>query len=69
MISFKQNRGITGTIKGVTVVNGHFADSETGEFFDLADMLEKVYGSGEVFDIKTTQKKDEDIDVEMGGEE
>ena len=61
MISFKRSDNIQGKIKNIVVTGDmKFADSETGERIDLAEILFTVF-DGEPFDMAVAQKKDKDV--------
>lgn len=63
MASFKKSISTNGTFKFLAVENGNFIDTETGEEIDVAGIIESALGSGQVFDMKISQKDDVDIDV------
>ena len=64
MASFKKNTSINGTFKNVGIVGDALVDAGTNEEIDLIAILRSVYGESTPFDIKTSTKVDEDIDVE-----
>lgn len=61
MAEFKRSVNTTGKFKGISVIDGNFLYSDTGEAIDVARILEEVYGSGQPFDLSTTQKSDDAI--------
>lgn len=63
MASFKKSISTNGTFKYMTVQNGNFVSTETGDIIDVAGIIESALGSGQVFDIKITQKDDVELDV------
>lgn len=62
MIEVKKTTKYDGKLKGVHIVDNNIVDSE-GEIIDLVSVLSKVYGEG-FFDLSTTAKEEEIIDVE-----
>ena len=62
MAQFKKSRTLKGTFKNVIIHEGVLMDEETGEAIDFISILSEVYGAN-AFDIATTLKTDEDIDV------
>ena len=62
MIEIKKTTKYDGKLKGVHIVDGNIIDAE-GEIIDLVSVLSKVYGEG-FFDLSTTAKEEEIIDVE-----
>lgn len=63
MAQFKKSRTLKGTFKNVVINEGMLMDEETGEAIDIVSILSQVYGSN-AFDITTSLKADEDINVE-----
>ena len=66
MIEVKKTTKYDGKLKGVHIVDNNIVDSE-GEIIDLVSVLSKVYGEG-FFDLSTTAKEEEIIDVEEAEE-
>lgn len=62
MIEVKKTTKYDGKLKGVHIIDGNIVDAE-GEIVDLVSVLSKVYGEG-FFDLSTTAKEEEIIDVE-----
>lgn len=62
MGQFKKTSNISGKIKGLMIHDGVFINAETGERIDVVKQLQSVYGD-ETFDLSTSLKIDEDIDV------
>jgi len=62
MIEVKKTTKYDGKLKGVHIVDNNIVDAE-GEIVDLVSVLSKVYGEG-FFDLSTTAKEEEIIDVE-----
>lgn len=61
MISFKRQDTVSGKIKNIFVTGDmKFADSETGEQINLAEILFTVF-DGMPFDMTVTQKNDKDV--------
>lgn len=63
MAKFTKTRTIKGNYKGVVITDGQFVDAESGEQINLAEELQSVYGEN-AFDITTSLKTDEDIDIQ-----
>lgn len=61
MAEFKRSINTSGKFKMLCVQDGIFLDSETGEQLAAANILEEVYGTGQPFDLSTTQKSDDAI--------
>ena len=61
-MDFKKQINYSGKIKGLQIVNGKFVDTD-GEIINLAEILASVYGDMS-FDLSTTAKSEEAIDVE-----
>lgn len=66
MIEIKKTTKYDGKLKGVHIVDNNLIDAE-GEVIDLISVLSKVYGEG-FFDLSTTAKEEEIIDVEEADE-
>lgn len=64
--NFRKSTSINGSFKLLAVENGVFIDTETGTEIKVADIIESALGSGNVFDLKVTQK--DDIDITPDGE-
>ena len=63
MASFKKSSSIKGVFKGIVIHEGMFMSEETGELVEVAQILARAYGEDTPFDIMTTLKIDEDLDV------
>ena len=62
MMEIKKTTKYDGKLKGVHIVDNNLIDAE-GEIIDLISVLSKVYGEN-FFDLSTTCKEEEIIDVE-----
>jgi len=62
MMEVKKTTKYDGKLKGVRIVNNNIVDAD-GEIIDLVSVLSKVYGDN-VFDLSTTCKEEEIIDVD-----
>lgn len=62
MIEVKKTVKYDGKLKGIRIVDNNIVDAD-GEIIDLVSALSKVYGEG-FFDLSTTAKEEEFIDVE-----
>lgn len=62
MMEVKKTTKYDGKLKGVRIVNKNIVDAD-GEIIDLVSVLSKVYGDN-VFDLSTTCKEEEIIDVD-----
>lgn len=62
-MDFKKQTTYSGKIKELRIVNGQFIDKE-GEIINLAEILGSVYANNMSFDLSTTAKEEEAIDVE-----
>jgi len=63
MTQFKKTSTTKGSFKGLVIHEGMFMDEETGEVVNVIDLISKAYGDDIVFDLTTTLKIDEDLDV------
>ena len=63
MTQFKKTSTTKGSFKGLVIHEGMLMDEETGEVVNVIDLISKVYGEDTVFDLTTTLKIDEDLDV------
>ena len=61
MAVFKRQSTLKGIFKALTVVDGKFVDSETGEEIDVVGILAKIYGDN-AFDLATQYKSDEYVE-------
>ena len=62
MMEVKKTVKYDGKLKGVHIVDNNIVDAD-GEIIDLISVLSKVYGES-FFDLSTTAKEEEIIDVE-----
>ena len=62
MMEVKKRTKYDGKLKGVRIVNNNIVDAD-GEIIDLVSVLSKVYEDN-VFDLSTTCKEEEIIDVD-----
>ena len=58
----KKSTSISGKFKNIMIHEGSFVDADTSEIVDIIGILEKAYGDNS-FDISTSMKEDEDIDI------
>lgn len=66
MGEFKKTNKISGKYKYLAVEDGKFFDPETGELLNVAEELEAIYGSGEIFSLSTSNSVERDITPERG---
>ena len=62
-MDFKKQTTYSGKIKELRIVDGRFIDKE-GEIINLAEILGSVYSNNMPFDLSTTSKEEEMIDIE-----
>lgn len=62
MMEVKKTVKYDGKLKGIHIVDNNIVDAD-GEIIDLVSVLAKVYKDG-FFDLSTTAKEEEIIDVE-----
>lgn len=62
MLEVKKTTKYDGKLKSIRVIDGNIVD-ENGEVIDLISALSKAYGEN-MFDLSTTSKEEEIIDIE-----
>lgn len=58
----KRNETVTAKWNKIACVSGKFVDPETGEESNVAEMLEKVYGSNQIFTLAATNKVETNLE-------
>ena len=66
MLEVKKTTKYDGKLKSIRVIDGNIVD-ENGEVIDLISALSRAYGEN-MFDLSTTSKEEEIIDIEPDDE-
>lgn len=61
MAIFKKSESITGKYKELIIIDGQFADPESGEAINVIEHLANIYGD-QPFSLSTSSKVDVDLD-------